>query len=145
MIFELDDDLRTASAVAEIDGFAQPNSVVTDGADGIYVAERPLGTVSYLDIANKRRQLLTSDMVAPTGMVIDTDGSLVVADGGAEKIYRIINNGPHAVQMGVIAGAGVTGSRDGASRNGEDIDVCRRGSGGRADSRAGGARVSGVG
>lgn len=119
LLFELTDDLREATAVAEIDGFEQPNCVIADDEDGIYVAERSLGTISYLDIANKRRQLLSSDLIAPTSLAIDTDGSVVVTDAGAEKIYRLINNGPHAVTIGLIAGSGATGCRDGGAAEAE--------------------------
>lgn len=114
LIFELSADLKEATAAAEIDGFDRPNCVIADPfTDGIYVAERAIGAVSFLDLVNKRRQLLTDDLIAPTGLAIDNDGSLVVTDGGAEKIYRIINNGPHAVTMGLIAGSGSTGGNDG--------------------------------
>lgn len=120
LIFELSSDLRDATAAAEIDGFDRPNCVVADPfTDGIYVAERSLGAVSFLDLVNKRRQLLTDDLIAPTGMAIDLDGSLVVTDGGAEKIYRLINEGPHAVTMGLIAGSGRTGCDDGSAADAE--------------------------
>jgi DNA-binding beta-propeller fold protein YncE len=119
LIFELSADRHSAVAVAEIDGFDQPNCVVTDATEGIYVAERDLGTVSYLDLADKRRQVLVTDLVAPTGLVIDSDGSLVVADGGADKLYRFIIDGPHGVTMGLIAGNGMTGVRDGSAAEAE--------------------------
>ena len=119
LLFELDTDLRAATAVAEINGLDQPNCVETDSGEGIYVTERALGSVSYLDLENKRRQLLTDDLVAPTGLVIDNDGSLVVTDGGSEKIYRLINEGPHTVTMGLIAGSGLTGTSDGGAAEAE--------------------------
>ncbi|MCP5034292.1 MAG: redoxin domain-containing protein [Actinomycetia bacterium] len=119
LIFELSSDYRSAVAVAEIDGFNHPNCIVTDGAEGIYVAERAVGTVSYLDLEAKRRQVLAADLVAPTGLVVDADGSLVVADGGAEKLYRFIIDGPTRVTMGLIAGSGQTGGRDGSAADAE--------------------------
>ena len=119
LIFELSSDHHSAVAVAEIDGFDQPNCIVTDAEEGIYVAERDLGTVSYLDLADKRRQVLVTDLIAPTSLVVDTDGSLVVADGGADKLYRLIIDGPHAVTMGLIAGSGATGVKDGSAAEAE--------------------------
>ncbi|MGF1598337.1 MAG: thioredoxin-like domain-containing protein [Acidimicrobiales bacterium] len=112
LVFELGHDLREATAVAEIDGFDHPTGVVADG-QGIYVCEPTHGRVSHLDLVGRNRRLLTDDLVAPTSSVLDVDGSLVVADSGAEKLYRIVLNGPHAATMGLIAGTGVTGAGDG--------------------------------
>ena len=113
LIFELGPDDRNAVAVAEIGGFDQPNAIVADGGDGIHVAERSLGRISHLDLARRHRKVLTTHLVAPTSLIIDNDGSLVVADGGADKIYRIIDEGAPAVTMGCIAGNGRTGTADG--------------------------------
>jgi len=119
LIVEPNSAMTGAVAIAEIDGFDQPNSVVCDDADGIFVSERAAGSVSYLDLSNKRRQLLTDDLLAPTGLMIDRDGSLVVSDSGADKLYRIIDGGNDSVVMGLIAGSGHTGSRDGGAGQAE--------------------------
>lgn len=115
LVFELDDQLTTATAVAEIDGLDHPQSLAVDANDSIYVTEPWQGRVSYLDLRRQTRQMLTDDMVVPSGLAIDADGSLVITDAGTDKIYRIINNGPNAVTMGLIAGSGLLGSRDGAA------------------------------
>jgi sugar lactone lactonase YvrE len=115
LIFELTKDLRQATAAAEIDGLHHPHSVAADRSDGIYVSEPHLGSVSYLDLRQRTRQLLTSDLVVPTSLVVDADDSLVVTDSGAGKIYRLINGGPHNITMGLIAGSGRTGTSDGAA------------------------------
>jgi sugar lactone lactonase YvrE len=124
LVFELSSDLRRASAVVEIDGFDRPRTVVADRGEGIYVTEPVQGSVSYLDLQERTRRLLTSDLVAPTSLAIDRDDSLVVADGGGELIYRIVNNGPHDVTIGVIAGSGVTGCRDGDGGEAELAQPC---------------------
>lgn len=112
--FELSADLRQATAVAEIEGFDRPMTVVADAAEGLYVTEPSKGRVSHLDLAERSRRLLTEDMVSPTGLTIDTDNSLVVTDSGAEKIYRLVP-GAHTVTFGLIAGSGRTGAQDGGA------------------------------
>jgi sugar lactone lactonase YvrE len=119
LVFELSNDLHHASAVIEIDGFERPQAVVADQSEGIYVTEHSLGSVSYLDLGERTRRLLTSGLTAPTSLAMDRDGSLVVADGGAERIYRIVNNGPDDVTIGLIAGSGLTGCRDGGGAEAE--------------------------
>ncbi len=119
LIFGLDRDLKEATMVAEIAGFDRPYGVVADDGDGLYVSEPSLGAVSYLDLRAKTRRLLTDDLVVPTSLCIDSDGSIVVADSGGEKLYRVINDGPHSVTIGLIAGSGVTGSRDGSAAGAE--------------------------
>jgi sugar lactone lactonase YvrE len=119
LVFELSDNDRRAVAVAEIDGFDQPNAIVADDGDGIFVAERSMGRVSYLDLARRHRRILTGHLVAPTSLCLDTDGSLVVTDGGADKIYRIIDEGAPTITMGCIAGTGRTGTVDGAAAEAE--------------------------
>jgi DNA-binding beta-propeller fold protein YncE len=108
-------DMRRATAVADIGGFDRPYRVLADATDGVYVTEPAVGSVSYLDLQAKTRRLLTEDLVAPTGMCVDSDGSVVIADSGAEQLYRLINEGPHSVTMGLIAGSGSTGSSDGGA------------------------------
>jgi hypothetical protein len=119
LLFELSPDRRRAEAVAEINGIAQPNSVAADGSDGIYVSEQARGAVSYLDLAARTRQRLTADLAAPTSLVIDSDGSLVMADGGGEQLYRLIYNGPDDLTLGLIAGTGRTGCHDGDAAEAE--------------------------
>lgn len=119
LIFELSQDLRQASAVAEIDGLDHPQCVAVDAGGGLFVSEPYRGAISYLDLDQRTRQLLTADLVVPTSLVVDVDGSLVVADSGAEKLYRLINGGPHNIQMGLIAGSGRTGAADGPAAEAE--------------------------
>lgn len=124
LLFELADDRHRAVALAEIDGLDLPGAVAADRAQGIYVAEPRLGAVSFLDLAARNRQLLTDDLAAPSSLTLDIDLSLVVADGGADKLYRIVNGGPHNVRMGLIAGSGATGTRDGAAAEAELAQPC---------------------
>ncbi|MEM9134192.1 MAG: thioredoxin-like domain-containing protein [Actinomycetota bacterium] len=113
LLFELDDAVRTATATAEIDGFDHPSAVVADDGEGIYVAEQRAGAISYLDLGARQRRLLADDFVRPTGLTIDIDGSLVVADGGRDKLYRVIKHNAETVTTGLIAGSGNSGSADG--------------------------------
>ncbi|MEM7340344.1 MAG: hypothetical protein AAF467_16925 [Actinomycetota bacterium] len=115
LLFEFADDLRRAIAVAEIDGFEHPSAVAADAHDGLFVAETATGAISYLDLERSQRQLLTNELVAPTGLEVDVDGSLVVTDAGAERLYRLIVASSGAITMGLIAGSGTTGSTDGTA------------------------------
>ena len=119
LVFEPSPDLHHAEAVAEIGGFDHPYGVLADDGDGLYVSEPSLGSVSYLDLAQRSRRLLTSELVAPTSLTDDSDGSVVVADSGGEKLYRLINRGAHSVTLGLIAGSGETGCRDGGAADAE--------------------------
>lgn len=119
LLFELDSETRMATAVAEIDGFDHPSSVLADRADGLYVAEQASGAVSYIDLAERQRRLLSDHFIRPTGLALDVDDSLVVTDGGAEKIYRLLKHDPDTVTMGLIAGSGNTGCVDGGAADAE--------------------------
>jgi sugar lactone lactonase YvrE len=119
LVFELSSEARLATAVIEIDGLDRPRAIVADRAEGIYVTEPSLGSVSYLDLGGRTRRLLTSELIAPTSLAMDRDGSLVIADGGAETIHRIVDNGPDDVTIGLIAGSGLTGCRDGGGAEAE--------------------------
>ena len=119
LAFRLSSDLRRATAVAEIGGFDRPYGVLVDSTDGVYVTEPAVGTINHLDLRAKTRRVLTEDLVSPTGMCEDSDGSIVIADSGSEQLYRLINEGEHTVTMGLIAGSGRTGSRDGAAADAE--------------------------
>lgn len=115
LIFELSADRRQATAAAEIDGLGHPQSIAVDGNDAIHVVEPLEGTVSFLDLRSRTRQLLAADLVCPTSVALDADGSAVVADSGADKLYRLVDGGPHNIRMGCIAGSGLTGTADGPS------------------------------
>ena len=119
LALQLSGDLRRGVAVAEIGDFDRPYDVCADHADGIYVTEPAAGRVSHLDLRAKSRRVLTDDLVAPTGLCLDNDDSVVIADSGAEQLYRLIDQGPHSVTIGLIAGSGRTGGRDGGAADAE--------------------------
>lgn len=48
--------------------------------------------------------IVTDLFVNPTGVVMDCNGNLIVADNSADQIYRIILQGPNAGQVVVVAG-----------------------------------------
>lgn len=68
-----------------------------DGRVAVSFPDR--GAVDTIDIDSKRRTSLARGMLRPTGMVEDRDGSLVVADGGADQLIRITDE-----QIAPIAG-----------------------------------------
>ncbi len=119
LIFELSPDLRRARALAEISGFLHPHGIVATRNDSLVVTEPAVGRVSHLDLDGGTRRTLTEDLVAPSGLCIDRDGSVVVVDTGGEKLYRIVDEGDGLITLGVIAGSGRTGTADGRAGSAE--------------------------
>lgn len=113
LVVEPTADLRRAKARAEISGFLHPYGIVATRNDSLVVSEPSIGRVSHLDLGAKSRKTLTEDLVAPTGLCLDRDGSVVVADTGADRLHRIIDEGGGLITLGVIAGSGSTGTADG--------------------------------
>ena len=118
--FQLSNDLRRAIAITELGGFDRPygglrrprGRGLRDRTGGR--RHQPPGP-SGQDAANPRRRFSSP----PTELCLDNDDSIVIADSGAEQLYRLIDEGPHAVAMGLIAGCGATGSRDGSAADAE--------------------------
>lgn len=61
-----------------------------DGRIAVSFPDR--GTVDTIDLATKRRTSLARGMLRPSGVVEDRDGSLVVADAGADQLIRITDD-----------------------------------------------------
>ena len=84
---------------------------VTARSDGqVSVTFPDSGTVDSIDLATKARRSIATGLIRPIGLIEDRDGSLVVADAGADQLLRITHD-----TAGPIAGSGVSGSADGRS------------------------------
>jgi hypothetical protein len=102
---------RPKARVSAVFGGLHGIGSVTARSDGqVSVTFPDRGTVESIDLAGKIRRTIAKDLVRPTGLIEDRDGSLVVADAGADQLLRIT---PGAA--GPIAGSGASGSLDGRS------------------------------
>ncbi len=110
----------TFSSTAIVDGIHRPGRLAAMPG-GILVATQPDdGVVSLIDPDLRQVYPLAVDLVRPVGLCMDLDGSIVVADAGADQILRIDAETVRTRTVGrpsVIAGSGFTGQNDGkASR-----------------------------
>ena len=110
----------TFSSTAIVDGIHRPGRLAALPG-GILVATQPDdGVVSLIDPDLRQVYPLAVDLVRPVGVCMDLDGSIVVADAGADQILRIDAETVRTRTVGrpsVIAGSGFTGQNDGkASR-----------------------------
>ncbi len=117
---ELNPERTAARVTSVVEGFDGPSAVAVTNRpqyrDQIFVSEPANGTVIRYDRSSGERFVVADQLIRPTGLTIDHDGSLVVADSASEQLLRITN--PHAneaIQLGLIGGNGVTGSEDGRS------------------------------
>ncbi len=115
VIMELD-DRATTGRVRRIHGGLDRPSQVCELPDGsIAVSEPKNGRVLRLrqdeaSIANGAEpEVIVDGFLRPRGITVDLDGSLVVADAGADQLFRVLADG----SVGAIAGSGRTGCSDG--------------------------------
>ncbi len=115
----------TLNVQTTIDGFDRPARVVALDANTLAVSEPVNGRVMLvstgfepaiwpLDLTD-----LDTPLKRPVGLTIDRDGSLVIADAGADRLIRVVDAGLDTQTAGRIAGSGVSGSRDGRARRAE--------------------------
>ncbi|MFV0257841.1 MAG: redoxin domain-containing protein, partial [Acidimicrobiales bacterium] len=114
LVLALDDAGRRAVPRIEVTGIPQPVSVAAEGDERVLAVGRT-GELIELDLIGRTRRSLLSDLIAPTSVVFDVDGSIVVADAGRDQIYRLRGDVDDRLTVGVIAGSGVTGHRDGSA------------------------------
>ncbi len=127
LLGELDADLRTFRPSAEITDIDQPVAVAAAGDGLIYVAEGETGDILRVDLDAGRLDLVTDALTAPRALLIDVDGSLVVADAGVDQLFRIRGSAIEAdlddvhdgAGIGIIAGCGLNGRRDGSAGRAE--------------------------
>ncbi len=116
LIGTLDPDLRTFRPEVELTEIANPNAVAFGGEDLVYVIEREVGAVLQVDLeAGAVDVVADEELEAPTAILVDQDGSLVIADAGLDQLIRIVGCGGSDVMLGPIAGIGDTGCEDGPS------------------------------
>ncbi|MBT8242053.1 MAG: hypothetical protein KJN63_12585 [Acidimicrobiia bacterium] len=108
------------SSTAVIEGIHRPGRLAALPGGALVVAQPDDGVISLVDPDLGSVHPLAVDLVRPVGLCMDLDGSVVVADAGAEQLLRIdaeaVRN--RSVRApSVIAGSGFTGQHDGrASR-----------------------------
>lgn len=92
-------------AVDTVFGGLDGVTAVAARSDGTVAVSRPArGSVESLDPTTKDRHIVASELLRPTGLVEDRDGSLVVAESGADRLHRIAPGG----RRGVIADGNVS-------------------------------------
>ena len=88
-------EAEVISAFGGVDGIG----AIAVRSDGALTASFPdRGTVERIDLAAKERVTIAADLVRPMGLTDDVDGSVVVADAGADELVRI------GAETGPIAG-----------------------------------------
>lgn len=110
----LDQTRAVLSVTGIVEGLAAPGRLAALG-DGTFAAVQPdRGTVVVVNPAELSVTPLTTSLLRPTGVCVDRDGSVVVADAAADRLYRIRRAaGGGAADPEVIAGSGFSGQSDG--------------------------------
>ncbi len=120
LVGRLDPDLRTLRPEIEITDVVNPIAVAAGSESIVYVIERGTGSILQVDLGQGAVDLLADEELdRPTAILVDRDGSLVVADAGRDVLVRIGGGSEDEVIIGPIAGSGVTGCRDGAADDAE--------------------------
>ncbi len=133
VVYELDDARRSGVARRIYHGLDRPAQVCTLPGGDLAVSEPSTGRVLRLtpDAANDpsaQHRVIASGFVRPRGLVVDRDGSLVVTDAGADRLFRVLPDG----RVGAIAGNRRTGRVDGRAGEaelGQPVAVARSGPG----------------
>lgn len=114
LIGGMDTDLRTFRPEMELTDIDRPSAVACGSDSIIYVVESGSGAVLQVDLEHGTLDVLTDEEIAaPTALMVDVDGSLVVADAGNDQLVRIVGGPDGDIMVGAIAGSGFAGSRDG--------------------------------
>ena len=114
LIGEMDSDLRTFKPEMEITDIDRPRAIAFASDTVLYVIEGGTDAVLQVDIGHGTLDVLTDDEVtAPTALLVDTDGSLIIADAGSDQLIRVVGGPDGDIMSGVIAGSGFSGCRDG--------------------------------
>ncbi len=137
---EFDELSGQAFVVDEITGLDHPSSVCALDVDTLAVSEPDTGRVVGVDLVNKSTWTISNNLIRPLGLMTDRDGSLVVADAGADQLIRLSNVGraertsaaEDGDTRGVVAGSGTTGCDDGQAGRAtlaQPVDLIRSGKG----------------
>lgn len=120
LIGGLDPDLRTLRPDVEITDIDNPTALAFANDTVLYAIERGTGSVLQIDLEHGTVDVVADEeFEAPTALMVDRDGSLVVADAGHDQLVRIVGCRGADVLMGPIAGSGLTGCRDGSADRAE--------------------------
>ncbi len=120
LIGGLDDDERTFRPEIELTDVGQPTAMAFGSETLVYVIERATGAVLQIDLAAGTVDVVADhELDIPTALLVDRDGSLVVADAGLDQLIRIRGTGGGDVVIGPIAGRGHSGCSDGAADRAE--------------------------
>ena len=89
------------------------------------MTERATNLVSAIDLATGDRTLIIDQLVRPAAVVTDRDGSLVIADSGANQLVRATVTGDRDIYLVIpIAGSGRTGTRPGFGAEADLAQPC---------------------
>ncbi len=141
LLLDLDSTSGEAHVVHEIGGLHRPARVCWIGEEAIAVSLPDRGRVVGIDVVTQEKWTISRDLTRPIGLMIDIDGTLVVADAGADQLVRIVDldgadsedgHGANLKNQGVIAGSGTTGCDDGPAGSAtlaQPVDLVRSGKG----------------
>ena len=90
------------------DSFSRPQGVRFDG-ERLVVCDTGADQVVAVPLDGRDRTVLASAIASPWDVVVDDDGSLIVAEAGRHRLWRIAPDGP----AGVLAGTGEENLTDG--------------------------------
>ena len=87
-----------------VTGLDTPTAIYVDGFDNLYIAQAG-STHSVIEIyASGSRRTISSSFVSPSGLAVDLNGILYIADAGAHYVYAVDKSGI----IHQIAGNGTT-------------------------------------
>ncbi len=115
LVVELDDDLTSARVRRIHAGLDRPSQVCELPDGSLAVTEPKNGRVLRISqdeesiVNGVEPEVLVGGFLRPRGIAVDRDGSLVIADAGADQLFRLLDDGT----VGPIAGTGRTGCSDG--------------------------------
>ena len=98
-----------------ITGLDQPAGLTfLDEGQHVAVVERGGNVVSTFDVVTGDRTIVATGLERPTGITVDRDGSLVICDGGGDRLYRAVANSTRSGYLVYpVAGSGRTGTKPG--------------------------------
>lgn len=120
LIGGIDADQRTFRPEVEITDILEPIALAFGSDTLVYAIEGATSSILQVDLgAGTVDVVADEELLIPTDLAVDVDGSLVVADAGRDQLVRIAGTGGGDVLIGPVAGLGGTGCRDGAAERAE--------------------------
>lgn len=112
----IDEETALVTVTGIVEGIPAPGRLAALGDGTFAVAQPEAGTVVVIDPAELSVAPVVTSLRRPTGLCVDRDGSLVVSDAAADRLYRLPRaalTGRSPVEPTVIAGSGFCGQSDG--------------------------------